>query len=242
MKRLTLSALALAAVAFLGACASSPKQAPIAANAPEWVNKGSGAFKDKDGKQVFYGVGIAQGIRNRALAVTAADDRGRAEIAKIMNSYVTSLTKDYMASVTAGDMTKSSEEQMVSQTMKNFAKFTLSGAMAGVAGYFSAAQFGFIAPQTLGWHVSATVLVMVLIGGLRSVAGPLVGALVLIGLEEVLKAATEYWKLAEGLVVIGIVLMLPNGVRQLLTLALGSDDRERNLSHAKSPYKGDAHG
>lgn len=129
MKRLTLSALALAAVAFLGACASAPKAAPIAANAPEWVNKGSGAFKDAAGKQVFYGVGIAQGIRNRALAVTAADDRGRAEIAKIMNSYVTTLTKDYMASVTAGDMTKSSEEQMVSSTMKNFAKFTLHGAL-----------------------------------------------------------------------------------------------------------------
>lgn len=120
--------------------------------------------------------------------------------------------------------------------------FTLSGAMAGVAGYFSAAQFGFIAPQTLGWHVSATVLVMVLIGGLRSVAGPLAGALVLMGLEEVLKSATEYWKLAEGLIVIGIVLLLPNGVRQLLTLALGPDDRECDLPHAKSPHKGDAHG
>jgi len=128
MKRLTTVALAFAAALALGACASQ-KASPIANNAPDWVNKGSGAFKDSGGKQVFYGVGIAQGIRNRALAVTAADDRGRAEIAKIMNSYVTTLTKDYMASVTAGDMTKSSEEQMVSSTMKNFAKFTLHGAL-----------------------------------------------------------------------------------------------------------------
>ncbi len=96
---------------------------------------------------------------------------------------------------------------------------TISGALSGVAGYFAAAQFGFVAPQMLGWHVSATVLVMVLIGGLRSVAGPLAGALVLIGLEEILKAVTPYWKLAEGLAIIAIVLMLPNGVRQLLTLA-----------------------
>ena len=121
--------LAIVAVAALAACATPQPSAPIASNAPEWVNKGSGAFKDASGKQVFYGVGIAQGIRNRALAVTASDDRGRAEIAKIMNSYVTTLTKDYMASVTAGDMTKSSEEQMVSSTMKNFAKFTLHGAL-----------------------------------------------------------------------------------------------------------------
>lgn len=122
-------ALMLVAVLALGACGGKGKPSPIANNAPEWVNKGSAAMKDKDGKQVFYGVGIAQGIRNRGLAVSAADDRGRAELAKIMNSYVTSLTKDYMASITAGDMTKSSEEQMVSNTMKNFAKFTLHGSV-----------------------------------------------------------------------------------------------------------------
>ncbi len=120
--------------------------------------------------------------------------------------------------------------------------FTLSGAIAGVAGYFAAAQFGFVAPQMLGWHVSATVLVMVLIGGLRSVAGPLAGALVLIGLEEILKATTEYWKLAEGLIIIAIVLMLPNGVRQLLTLVLGPhDEKERDLAHVKTA-KGRSHG
>lgn len=127
--RIGFIALTLVGALALGACGGRAKVSPIAANAPEWVNKGSGAMKDKDGKQVFYGVGIAQGIRNRALSVSAADDRGRAELAKIMNSYVTTLTKDYMASITAGDMTKSSEEQMVSNTMKNFAKFTLHGAI-----------------------------------------------------------------------------------------------------------------
>ena len=104
--------------------------------------------------------------------------------------------------------------------------FVISGALAGLSGYFAAAQFGFVAPQMLGWHVSATALVMVLIGGLRSVTGPLVGALVLIGLEEVLKASTEYWKLIEGLIVIAIVLMLPNGVRQLMPMVFGHSDED----------------
>jgi branched-chain amino acid transport system permease protein len=99
--------------------------------------------------------------------------------------------------------------------------FVISGAIAGLAGYFAAAQFGFVAPQMLGWHLSATVLVMVLIGGLRSVTGPLIGALVLIVLEEVLKASTDYWKLAEGLIIIVIVLALPNGVRQLWSMIFG---------------------
>jgi branched-chain amino acid transport system permease protein len=56
---------------------------------------------------------------------------------------------------------------------------------------------------------------MVLIGGLRSVTGPLVGALALIGLEEVLKANIENWKLAEGLIIMAIVVLLPGGVRQI---------------------------
>lgn len=128
MKRLSHCALALAAAFAFAACAHNAKPSPIANDAPEWVNKGTGAFKDTAGKPVFYGVGSIQGVRNIPLSRMAADDRGRADIAKIMNSYVTVLTKDYMASTTAGDMKQSSEEQLVSQTMKNFAKFTLHGA------------------------------------------------------------------------------------------------------------------
>lgn len=99
--------------------------------------------------------------------------------------------------------------------------FTISGALAGLAGYFAVAQFGFVAPQLLGWHLSATALVMVVLGGMRTVTGPLLGAVVLMGLEEVLKATTEYWKLAEGLVIIAIVLALPGGVRDLAELSFG---------------------
>jgi branched-chain amino acid transport system permease protein len=100
--------------------------------------------------------------------------------------------------------------------------YIISGALAGLAGYFSAAQFGFVAPQMLGWHLSATILVMVVLGGLASVTGPLVGAVVLLGLEEVLKAWTEYWALVEGGIILVIVLALPGGVRELLRMAFGT--------------------
>ena len=93
-------AFGVALLAAVG-CGRRTVSGPVAEKAPDWVSKGSGAFKD-GGQSVFYGVGIAQGIRNRALSVTAADDRARAEVAKTMNSYVTVLTKDYMASTTAG--------------------------------------------------------------------------------------------------------------------------------------------
>jgi hypothetical protein len=130
MKRISNLALALVAAAALGACHGS-KSSPIVANGnpPAWVNQGSGAFKDASGAKVFYGVGILQGVRNIGLAIPAVDDRGRVEIAKVLNAMVTTLGKDYAASTTAGDMSKSSEEQMVSQTSKVFAQFTLHGSM-----------------------------------------------------------------------------------------------------------------
>ena len=103
--------------------------------------------------------------------------------------------------------------------------FVVSGALAGVAGYFAAAQFGYVAPQMLGWHVSATVLVMVVLGGMRTVTGPLVGAALLMGLEEVLRAATEHWKLVEGIIIMIIVLTLSNGIRQLFEMAFGTATR-----------------
>ena len=93
--------------------------------------------------------------------------------------------------------------------------FVISAMIAGLAGYFSAAQFGFIAPQMLGWHLSATVLVMVVLGGMSSVLGPIVGAFALIGLEELLKSSIEHWKLVKGLVIIALVFLLPGGLQQL---------------------------
>jgi branched-chain amino acid transport system permease protein len=110
--------------------------------------------------------------------------------------------------------------------------FVISGALAGVAGYLAAVQFGFVAPQMLGWHQSATVLVMVLIGGLRSVTGPLLGALLLIGLEEVLKANLDNWKLAEGLIIIAIVVALPHGIRQIWPMIFGPPSDRGNARQA----------
>ena len=94
---------------------------------PDWVTKGSGAFNNKDAGRVFYGVGQVSGIKNASLARTTADNRARAEISKIFETYSASLMKDYMASTTAGDQSASSEEQHVEQAVKTFSAATLSG-------------------------------------------------------------------------------------------------------------------
>lgn len=98
------------------------------------------------------------------------------------------------------------------------AAFILSAVIASVAGYLSAVQFGVVAPQLLGWHLSATVLVMVVLGGLNSLWGPLLGAVALMGLEEVLQSAFDNWKLVKGLLIILAVFALPGGLRQLAEL------------------------
>ncbi len=107
-------------------CASAPAKLDEP-EMPQWVYKGSGAFDDDKGK-VFYGVGIASGINNKALLFSTADNRARAEVAKTLETYVAVLAKDYMASTTAGDMSASSEEQHVEQALKTFSKTTLHGA------------------------------------------------------------------------------------------------------------------
>jgi len=115
-------------ILLIAGCATSPKpSADTADQGPAWVMKGSGAFDVTKGK-VFYGVGAASGIRNKALLRQTSDNRARAEIAKTMESYVATLAKDYMASTTAGDMSKSSEEQHVETALKTFSKTTLHGA------------------------------------------------------------------------------------------------------------------
>jgi branched-chain amino acid transport system permease protein len=115
--------------------------------------------------------------------------------------------------------------------------FVVSAMMAAVAGYFSAAQFGFVAPQLLGWHLSATVLVMVVLGGMSSVLGPVLGAFALIGLEEVLKSSFEHWKLVKGAVIIALVFTCPGGLRQLGQMVL----RPRGAPDAAPEQKAGGH-
>ncbi len=94
--------------------------------APEWVLKGSGAYTDAKGK-AFFGVGSATGIKNYSLQRTIADDRARGDLAKVFEFYVSSLTKGYQASTTAGDFKSSNEEQNAEVALKVVVSSTLRG-------------------------------------------------------------------------------------------------------------------
>jgi branched-chain amino acid transport system permease protein len=98
--------------------------------------------------------------------------------------------------------------------------FVISGAMAGAMGYLTAAQHGYVAPQMLAWHNSATALVMVLIGGKDTTSGPAIGAILLLLAEEVLQRATEHWLVGVGLIIVAVVIAAPNGLVPYLASVL----------------------
>jgi branched-chain amino acid transport system permease protein len=104
--------------------------------------------------------------------------------------------------------------------------FVLGGAIAGVAGYLAACQFGFVNPEILAWHHSAGVLMMVILGGMGKLHGAVLGALAYTLLQEILSTPlllgsyAKHWQLAMGSLIVLIVLAFPHGLAGILDLSL----------------------
>lgn len=94
--------------------------------------------------------------------------------------------------------------------------FVISGAVCGVSGLLLANLNAFASPSTLAWTVSGELIVMVVLGGIGTVAGPVVGALVFLGLEEVLKGVTEHWMAIFGPLIVVMALVGRRGIVGLL--------------------------
>jgi hypothetical protein len=114
----------LLAVALMAACSSSPtiESDMGIKGAPDWVNEGTQAVDNDDGRFV-YGVAFAAPLNDESLQTSAADSRARAEVAKMVSTYVDHTLSDYSAST--GDTATSSIEQNLSsstQTVLNGAK------------------------------------------------------------------------------------------------------------------------
>jgi branched-chain amino acid transport system permease protein len=92
------------------------------------------------------------------------------------------------------------------------ASFTLAGALAGLAGYLSAMQFGFVNPEIISWQQSGNVLLMLILGGLGSLYGGVVGAFAFVALQELYQSVTTHWQLLLGATIILLVIFLPGGL------------------------------
>ena len=120
---------------------------------------------------------------------------------------------------------KANEERMRSLGFAvlryKLASYVIAGALAGVAGFLFACQYGFVNPELLSWQQSGNVLLMVILGGLGRLGGAFAGALVFIGLQEIFSSATKHWQLLMGLAIIALVLVLPGGLAGVVRRARG---------------------
>jgi len=91
--------------------------------------------------------------------------------------------------------------------------FVIAGAIAGVAGYLSAVQFGVVNPEMLGWHLSAAVMMMVILGGMGTLVGPAIGAAIWMLLElGGIKFLPELSSMTVYLLMAVILLWRPEGI------------------------------
>jgi len=99
------------------------------------------------------------------------------------------------------------------------AAFTLAGALAALAGSLSAQHNAFISPELLTWTVSGQALIVVIVGGLGSLAGPAAGAAVIVLATHYLSGLTDYWMMAMGLFFIAVVLFAGGGLHGFVDAA-----------------------
>jgi branched-chain amino acid transport system permease protein len=107
--------------------------------------------------------------------------------------------------------------------------FTLSGTLAGLSGYLAALQFGVVNPDMLGWHLSGSAMMMVILGGMGTLWGSVIGAAAMIlaelgfqSLPEVMLNGTEFqfgkhWQLWMGSFIVLVALFLPQGLGGVLS-------------------------
>ena len=98
------------------------------------------------------------------------------------------------------------------------AAFTVSGGLAGLAGFLFAVKDGYVNPELLSWHLSGAVLIMIILGGLGHLRGALIGAFAFALLQEFFKSEAvfgsfaKHWHLGLGLTIIACVALLPRGL------------------------------
>lgn len=92
------------------------------------------------------------------------------------------------------------------------ASFIIAGTLAGLAGFLEASHSSIISPAHLSWHESGMVLMTVILGGIGTLYGSVLGAFVLGFLQDQLQVASDHWMLFLGIFIIAVVLILPNGI------------------------------
>jgi branched-chain amino acid transport system permease protein len=90
--------------------------------------------------------------------------------------------------------------------------FTVSCFFAGVGGVLYASYIGFLSPEITDYHVSFDALIYIMIGGVGTIVGPIIGTLLFVTIPETLHIAAEFRLLLYGLILIVMIIYLPRGI------------------------------
>lgn len=90
--------------------------------------------------------------------------------------------------------------------------FVAAGMLGGVAGFLAVNQQGYVSPNLLHWTQSGTLMVMVILGGVATLWGGVLGAIALLLLQEGLSSVTTHWEFWTGWVLLAVVLFARNGL------------------------------
>jgi branched-chain amino acid transport system permease protein len=97
-----------------------------------------------------------------------------------------------------------------------WASFAVSGLLTGLAGSMNALLFNFASPQDLHYTLSGNFAIMVVLGGMRSFWGPLVGVVIFVVAQDYLSSITNNWMTFIGMIFVAIVLLFPKGLLGML--------------------------
>jgi branched-chain amino acid transport system permease protein len=101
--------------------------------------------------------------------------------------------------------------------------YVISATITGIAGCLLANLTRFSSPEYMSWTLSGTLVVMIVLGGLSTTTGPLVGAVVILLLEEIFSSWTDHWMVIVGPLIVAIVLFATKGVYGALANGRGTD-------------------
>src|SRR6059036_2663033 len=101
--------------------------------------------------------------------------------------------------------------------------FVLAGGACGLAGALLANQTEYLTPEFMHWTRSGEIMFMVILGGMGTLFGPVIGAVVLLLLEDVLSALTAHWQIILGPILVLVVLFAKRG---LFGLVVGAEARD----------------
>lgn len=90
--------------------------------------------------------------------------------------------------------------------------FVISGMITGLAGALYADLNRFVSPSMLSWHMSGEFIVLIILGGVARLYGPVAGAMLFVMFEFLLGGLTDRWQFFLGLVLLGVVLLARGGL------------------------------